>query len=54
MYGGKKVEQITREAADAPRHPYSQLLFGSVPKLDPTWLDNLVQDPELKREYGHG
>ncbi|AGB75465.1 MULTISPECIES: ABC transporter ATP-binding protein [Rhizobium] len=54
MYGGKKVEQITREAADAPRHPYSQLLFGSVPKLDPAWLDNLVQDPELKREYGHG
>ncbi len=53
MYGGKKVEQITREAANAPRHPYSQLLFGSVPKLDPTWLDNLVQDPELKREYGH-
>ncbi len=54
MYGGKKVEQITREAANAPRHPYSQLLFGSVPKLDPTWLDNLIQDPELKREYGHG
>jgi peptide/nickel transport system ATP-binding protein len=54
MYGGRKVEQITRETAKAPRHPYSQLLFGSVPKLDPTWLDNLVQDPELKREYGHG
>ncbi len=54
MYGGKKVEQITRETANVPRHPYSQLLFGSVPKLDPTWLDNLVQDPELKREYGHG
>ncbi|ENN88444.1 putative ABC transporter, ATP-binding protein [Rhizobium freirei PRF 81] len=54
MYGGRKVEQITRETANVPRHPYSQLLFGSVPKLDPTWLDNLVQDPELKREYGHG
>ncbi|WP_349962113.1 ABC transporter ATP-binding protein [Rhizobium sp. ZPR3] len=54
MYGGKKVEQITRETTNAPRHPYSQLLFGSVPKLDPTWLDNLVQDPALKREYGHG
>jgi peptide/nickel transport system ATP-binding protein len=54
MYGGKKVEQITRETTNAPRHPYSQLLFGSVPKLDPTWLDNLVQDSALKREYGHG
>lgn len=54
MFGGRKVEQISRDAANAPRHPYSQLLFGSVPKLDPTWLDNLVLDPELKREYGHG
>ncbi|MGG6895032.1 MULTISPECIES: ABC transporter ATP-binding protein [Rhizobium] len=54
MYGGRKVEQITRESANAPRHPYSQLLFQSVPKLDPKWLDSLVQDPELKREYGHG
>ena len=54
MFDGRKVEQISRDAADAPRHPYSQLLFGSVPKLDPKWLDNLVLDPELKREYGHG
>lgn len=54
MYGGKKVDEITPENAGATRHPYSQLLFASVPKLDPKWLDNLVLDPELKREYGHG
>ncbi|ATN36739.1 ABC transporter (plasmid) [Rhizobium sp. ACO-34A] len=51
MYGGKKVEQITPAALKAPQHPYSQLLFSSVPKLDPTWLDGLQQDPELVRSY---
>ncbi len=51
MYGGKKVEDITPAKIDAPHHPYSQLLFSSVPKLDPAWLDSLEQDPELVRAY---
>ncbi len=51
MYGGKKVEDITPAKINAPHHPYSQLLFSSVPKLDPAWLDNLEQDPELVRAY---
>lgn len=51
MYGGRKVEQITPARLQAPQHPYSQLLFSSVPKLDPTWLDSLQQDPELVRAY---
>ncbi len=51
MYGGKKVEEITPAKASAPQHPYSQLLFASVPKLDPAWLDGLDQDPELVRAY---
>ncbi|ASY65907.1 ABC transporter, ATP-binding protein (plasmid) [Sinorhizobium sojae CCBAU 05684] len=51
MYGGKKVEEITPATVKAPQHPYSQLLFSSVPKLDPTWLDGLEQDPELVRAY---
>ncbi|MDW9374181.1 ABC transporter ATP-binding protein [Sinorhizobium meliloti] len=51
MYGGKKVEDITPAKINAPRHPYSQLLFSSVPKLDPAWLDGLEQDPELVRAY---
>lgn len=51
MYGGRKVEQITPAQLQAPQHPYSQLLFSSVPKLDPTWLDGLQQDPELVRAY---
>ena len=53
MYDGKKVEQISPDKIKAPSHPYSKLLFSSVPKLDPTWLDGLVLDPELLNEYGH-
>ncbi|ASR10560.1 ABC transporter (plasmid) [Rhizobium leguminosarum bv. viciae] len=51
MYGGRKVEEITSSTVKAPRHPYSQLLFSSVPTLDPAWLDGLQQDPELVRAY---
>ncbi len=51
MYGGRKVEEITPSTVKAPQHPYSQLLFSSVPTLDPAWLDGLQQDPELVRAY---
>jgi peptide/nickel transport system ATP-binding protein len=53
MYGGRKVEEITPAQLKAPQHPYSKLLFSSVPKLDPAWLDALELDPELVRTYGH-
>ncbi len=52
MYRGEKVEHLTREDVKSPTHPYSKLLFSSVPKLDPTWLDTLVLEPELVRQYG--
>lgn len=52
MYRGEKVEHLTRDSVKAPTHPYSKLLFSSVPRLDPTWLDNLVLEPELVRQYG--
>ncbi|RCS22569.1 ABC transporter ATP-binding protein [Phyllobacterium salinisoli] len=51
MYGGRKVEEITPAHLQAPQHPYSKLLFSSVPKLDPGWLDALELDPELVRSY---
>ncbi len=51
MYRGEKVEHLTREDMKSPAHPYSKLLFSSVPKLDP-WLDTLVLEPELVRQYG--
>ncbi|MGX7871942.1 ABC transporter ATP-binding protein [Mesorhizobium sp. ORM6] len=53
MYNGERVEQITPDRLQAPTHPYSKLLFSSVPKLDPTWLDGLARDPELVSQYGH-
>ena len=51
MYGGQKVEHLATEAIKSPTHPYSKLLFSSVPKLDPKWLDNLQQDAELVRAF---
>ena len=51
MYRGRKVEEITPAHVKAPEHPYTQLLFSSVPKLDPNWLDTLRQDPEQLRTY---
>ncbi|MEI9432125.1 ABC transporter ATP-binding protein [Mesorhizobium sp. Cs1299R1N3] len=53
MYNGQRVEQITPDKVKAATHPYSKLLFSSVPKLDPTWLDGLVRDPDLVSQYGH-
>jgi peptide/nickel transport system ATP-binding protein len=53
MYNGERVEQITPDKVKTPAHPYSKLLFSSVPRLDPTWLDGLVRDPELVSQYGH-
>lgn len=52
MYRGEKVEHLTRDNIASPTHPYSKLLFSSVPKLDPKWLDNLALEPELVRQYG--
>jgi len=49
MYGGKKVEQLLPSEIKDAKHPYSQLLFSSVPKLDPDWLDSLEQDPSSAR-----
>jgi peptide/nickel transport system ATP-binding protein len=53
MYRGQKIEEIAPARVKAPEHPYSRLLFSSVPKLDPTWLDTLHQDAEQVRTYCH-
>ncbi len=49
MYRGQTVETIIPAARQEPQHPYSRLLFSSVPKLDPTWLDTLNLDAERMR-----
>jgi len=52
MYGGKKVEQLRPDMMGGEAsHPYSRLLFSSVPKLDTNWLDSLKQDPALFKEF---
>jgi peptide/nickel transport system ATP-binding protein len=40
LYNGRRVEFGTRQAmAEAPHHPYSELLIDSVPELRRGWLD---------------
>ncbi|WP_343315866.1 ABC transporter ATP-binding protein [Brucella sp. BE17] len=52
MYAGEKVEQLSPDMmGSAAIHPYSRLLFSSVPKLNTDWLDSLQQDPELVRTF---
>jgi peptide/nickel transport system ATP-binding protein len=42
MQHGEMVELLANDQLPAgARHPYSKLLFASVPKLDPGWLDGL-------------
>ncbi|PSC05315.1 ABC transporter [Alsobacter soli] len=48
MYAGEKIEQMPRSRVGArDHHAYTKLLFASVPKLDPQWLDSLERNPEL-------
>ncbi|MED5396400.1 MAG: ABC transporter ATP-binding protein [Pseudomonadota bacterium] len=43
MYQGIIVEQGTKSEILAPPHaPYTELLLSSVPEMDPSWLDDLV------------
>ncbi|GAB1584686.1 ABC transporter ATP-binding protein [Phyllobacterium phragmitis] len=52
MYGGRKIEQLSPDMMGSEAsHPYSRLLFSSVPKLETGWLDSLDQDPELVRQF---
>ncbi len=52
MYAGEKIEQLSPDVMGSEAgHPYSRLLFSSVPKLNPGWLDSLEQDPELLQAY---
>jgi peptide/nickel transport system ATP-binding protein len=52
MYAGEKIEQLSPDLMGSEAgHPYSRLLFSSVPKLDTGWLDSLERDPELLEAY---
>ena len=44
MKDGDVVEQGPKsEMFVPPHHPYTELLLGSVPEMDPTWLDRLLE-----------
>ncbi|MXQ14203.1 ABC transporter ATP-binding protein [Microvirga makkahensis] len=52
MYAGEKIEQLSPDIMGSEAgHPYSRLLFSSVPKLDTGWLDGLEQDPHVLQAY---
>ncbi|WFU04340.1 ABC transporter ATP-binding protein (plasmid) [Rhizobium sp. CB3171] len=52
MYAGEKIEQLaSADLAGGAKHPYSKLLFSSVPKLDTGWLDSLEENPELAHAF---
>lgn len=52
MYAGEKIEQLSPDIMGSEAgHPYSRLLFSSVPKLDTGWLDSLEQDPRVLQAY---
>jgi len=43
MFKGSIVEQgLKKDVLTAPQHQYTQLLLSSIPKLDPDWLDNVL------------
>ena len=51
MLNGEVVERLPADRLqDGATHPYSKLLFASVPKLDPGWLDSLDVTPGMRRE----
>jgi peptide/nickel transport system ATP-binding protein len=53
MLNGEVVERLAADRLqDGATHPYSRLLFASVPKLDPGWLDSLDAAPGARRETG--
>ena len=50
MYRGETVERLRADQLpDGAQQPYSKLLFASVPKLDPGWLDSLPPSPGAER-----
>ncbi len=45
MLEGRIIEQgLKQEILRPPHHEYTELLLSSVPKMDPDWLDNLLEE----------
>ena len=53
LYAGRLVESMPASAINAPaHHPYTQLLFSSVPELRPGWLEGLKTFPVTEAAVG--
>ncbi|MFO1207943.1 MAG: ABC transporter ATP-binding protein [Amaricoccus sp.] len=47
MRNGDAVETLAADRLDHAHHPYSKLLFASVPKLETGWLESVDYRPEV-------
>jgi peptide/nickel transport system ATP-binding protein len=48
MLNGRIVEKGSKqEILTPPHHEYTELLLSSVPKMDPEWLDNLLEERDV-------
>ena len=53
MYQGRIVEQgPTQEVLTPPQHAYTERLLSSVPELDPSWLDGVLEERQRSEEGG--
>lgn len=49
MLQGRIVEQgVKKDILAPPHHEYTDLLLSSVPKMDPDWLDNLLDERKIQ------
>ncbi|MBT4090957.1 MAG: hypothetical protein HOE30_20920, partial [Deltaproteobacteria bacterium] len=45
MLEGRVIEQgEKKEILSPPHHEYTDKLLGSIPEMDPDWLDNLLDE----------
>ena len=50
MKSGEVIEQgLKDDMFQPPHHPYTELLLSSVPEMDTTWLDTLLESRQVDK-----
>ena len=50
MKNGEVIEQgLKDDMFQPPHHPYTELLLSSVPEMDTTWLDTLLESRKVDK-----